>query len=90
MVPANVYLADLFLRWSHPWAQGQVFEFPFRDRRILELIRSTPANEIGREDRRRRINGLHRIKDGEIDIGIIGEIVFKIGASDRPIKPEAI
>jgi len=44
-VPADVYLADLFLRWSHPWAPGQVFEYPFRDRRMLELIRSTPANE---------------------------------------------
>jgi hypothetical protein len=42
LVPANIYLADLFLRWND---RGQTLEFAFRDRPMTELLRSTPANE---------------------------------------------
>ena len=41
-VTADVYVADLFIRWS---LLGRVFEFPFRDRRLLQLIRPNPAFE---------------------------------------------
>jgi hypothetical protein len=42
LVPANIYLADLFLRWND---RGQTLEFAFRDRPMTELVRATPANE---------------------------------------------
>lgn len=41
-IPANVYLGDLFLKYS---VANTAFEFRFRDRPFLELIRGDPNFE---------------------------------------------